>query len=480
MDMMPFGQKVKGKVNGKPWGFAPHPAGESVGPWFHATDSFQIHRFLIYSMAMETIRGPFTLKRIFQEKWDQFLAIYPTLVTWVIAYTVWKITNCREPDGLGFATFACPDHPDQTCQVPRSCKSRFCSVCAKVQVDRWVAGMNQMFPNCGHFHITFTVPSQFRELLFEKRALLNAVFAACAETLISYCAEQGFLPAITAVLHTFGSDLKRHVHIHIIISAGGLMLSGKAERYTRFMDRKRKNPKAKKRIVTVVTDNPRWVECHDFPYKVLHKRYQALLIKHLKEHILKNLKSETPDPDFRPFSDPGVMQSFFDDLKQLYKKGFFVHASGERKNLTCTVKYLGRYARRPPISELRIKDYTGEMITFEFKDYRNHERPVLYTLRTVEFIRKLVQPIPPHYFNVIRHYGLLASRVKAAYRNLTDKLLTPSANVKPAADWRERQTAYRGKDPLLCGVCGKMMAFVSAHLPNPLSLVKARFQAAYP
>ncbi|MBF0614689.1 MAG: transposase zinc-binding domain-containing protein, partial [Magnetococcales bacterium] len=74
---------------------------------------------------------PFTLKRIFQEKWGQFLAIYPTLVTWVIAYTVWKIMNCREPDGLGFSTFACPDHLDQTCQIPRSCKSRFCSVCAK-------------------------------------------------------------------------------------------------------------------------------------------------------------------------------------------------------------------------------------------------------------------------------------------------------------------------------------------------------------
>ncbi|MBF0214888.1 MAG: transposase zinc-binding domain-containing protein, partial [Magnetococcales bacterium] len=90
------------------------------------------------------------LKRIFQEKWGQFLAIYPTLVTWVIAYTVWKIMNCREPDGLGFSTFVCPDHPNQTCQIPRSCKSRFCSVCAKVQVDRWVAGMNQMFPNCGY------------------------------------------------------------------------------------------------------------------------------------------------------------------------------------------------------------------------------------------------------------------------------------------------------------------------------------------
>jgi len=101
-------------------------------------------------------------------------------------------------------------------------KSRFCSICAKVQIDKWVTNMNQLFPNCSYFHITFTVPSQFRTLLFEKRDLLNAVFTACTETLISFCKEKGFLPAITAVLHTFGSDLKRHVHIHCIVSAGGL------------------------------------------------------------------------------------------------------------------------------------------------------------------------------------------------------------------------------------------------------------------
>ena len=153
---------------------------------------------------------------------------------------------------------------------------------------------------------------------------------------------------------------------------------------------------------------------------------------------------------------------------------------GERQNLRFTVRYIGRYARRPPISELRIINYTGDMITFQFKDYHNHERPVLYTLKTVEFIRKLVRHIPPHYFNVIRHYGLLASRVKGTYKKIVDVLLPNSNKAEPAANWRERQTAYRGKDPLVCTVCRKVMAFVSAHLPNPLPAVKARFQAAFP
>ncbi len=120
------------------------------------------------------------------------------------------------------------------------------------------------------------------------------------------------------------------------------------------------------------------------------------------------------------------------------------------------------------------------MITFEFKDYRNYEKPVLYTLRTVEFIGKLVRHILPHYFNVIRHYGLLASRGKYAYKQITDKLLPLSEKVEPAADWRERQTAYRGKDPLICPIYKMIIVFVSAHLPNPLSSVMAKLRAVYP
>jgi hypothetical protein len=429
---------------------------------------------------METIgKGPFTLKRIFQENWDSFLLVYPMLVTWCIAYNVWKVMNCREPDGLGFATFACPNHPWEVCHIPKSCKSRFCSVCAKVQIDKWVADMNRLFPNCNYFHVTFTVPAQFREILFEKRSLLNAVFSASTETLLSFCAEQGFLPAITAVLHTFGSDLKRHIHIHVIISAGGLMLSGKAERFTRYRERKRRDKRAKKRKVAVVVENPKWIPWSDFPYAVLHKRYQALLIKHLKEHIRKNINSSTPDPDLKVFSDPSVMIKFFDSLINEYKDGFFVHITEERTDLKPTVGYIGRYARRPPLSEIRIKDYTGEFVTFEYKDYRNNESTVKYTLKTLEFIRILIRHIPPHYFNVIRHYGLLASRVKTKYKEITDKLLRKASDVKPAQKWRERQSAFRGNDPLLCRICQRVMVFVSAYIPKPLRMIRMEFQATF-
>ena len=429
---------------------------------------------------MEAIRkGNITLKRILGDNWEDFVSKNRSKVTFPIAYNVWKVMNCREPEGLGYATYACPDHPEQITHVPRSCKSRFCSVCAKIQVDNWVANMNRLFPNCSYFHITFTVPSQFRELLFEKRFLLNAVFSASSQTLISFAKEQGFLPAALGVLHTFGSDLKRHVHIHFVISAGGLKLSGKAERLSRFLKRKKKNPKAKKKKVTVLVDEPSWVYHSYFPHKMLRKRYQFLLIEHLKEMISAQLRSDSPDPDLNVFSDPSAVKGFFDDLKKEYKNGFYVNVSKERTEIEQTIGYIGRYARRPPLSEVRIKDYTGGWVVFEYKDYRSGGGKVLHKLRTLDFIGRLVRHIPPHGFNVIRHFGILASRVKKQYKEITDRLLNAPPRQKKAPNWRERQTVFQGKDPLVCKICGQVMQLVSHHIPNPLWRVKRQLRFAF-
>ncbi len=212
---------------------------------------------------------------------------------------------------------------------------------------------------------------------------------------------------------------------------------------------------------------------------MLQKRYQALLINHLKEWINKDIQSDNPDSDLMVFSDPAVMKSFFDDLKKEYQNGFYVNITKERHDLKSTIGYIGRYARRPPLSEVRIKDYTGDWVSFEFKDYKNNGSKVLHSLKTIEFIKKLVRHIPPHYFNLIRHYGIMASRVKAVYKKITDKILGNASGVKEAQNWRERQTAFRGQDPLVCRICQKVMVFVSAHFPNSLSAVKARMQAAF-
>ena len=154
------------------------------------------------------------------------------------------------------------------------------------------------------------------------------------ETLLSFCKERGFLPATTAVFHTFGNDLKCHIHIHFIVSAGKLKLSGKQERYPRFAKRKKKAPRASIKKVTVLEENSSWVPFSKFPYKMFQKRYQALLIKRLKEHIQSNTNSDNPDPALKVFSDSAITAAFFDGLRKEYKNGFFVHVTRTRRKFS--------------------------------------------------------------------------------------------------------------------------------------------------
>ena len=93
-------------------------------------------------------------------------------------------------------------------------------------------------------------------------------------------------------------------------------------------------------------------------------------------------------------------------------------------------------------------------------------------LRSIDFIERLTRHISPHYFNAIRHFWLLGSRVKKQYKEITDRVLESPPRVDKAPNWRERQTAFLGPDPLICTVCGKLMSFVSSHIPNPLWRVK--------
>ena len=119
------------------------------------------------------------------------------------------------------------------------------------------------------------------------------------------------------------------------------------------------------------------------------------------------------------------------------------------------------------------------MVSFEFKDYYHNGSKLLFTLKTIEFIRKLVRHIPPHYFNVIRHYGLLASRVKSKYKKITDKLSGKARDVKKHQNWQERQIDFCGENPMLCRICGKIMVFVEVHFLNPLSMVIRNLQSIF-
>ncbi|MEA3485753.1 MAG: transposase [Candidatus Aerophobetes bacterium] len=377
----------------------------------------------------------FSIKQIFKEHWENYLSQHKDSLRQDVIWTVEKMLSCRDPKRLGYHKYACPEHPDEYVIVPHSCKTRFCNSCGKVLTDKWVKRIENDFPPTGFHHICFTVPKELRELLDEYRFLLNSLFRASSQTVLSWSKERGFLPAIVSSSHTFGRALNFHPHIHMLISAGGIDLKNK-----------RLN---------------RWRSSSFIPFKMLHKRYRFLLIHDLKKTIKKYLKENSNSGKLSVFSYPGILDSFFDPL---FKINWYVHDSTQLPHEEFTVSYIVRYAKRPPLAEWRILDYdknpnSGKcMVTFSYK--KREEPEVKWTLPVEKFINLLIQHIPSKHFRCVRYYGALATRTKPLLKKALGKLFRRMNEMSKFTRWRERLSSFTGKDPLRCPICQRKMELV--------------------
>lgn len=383
----------------------------------------------------------YTIKQILKEHWEDFLFKHHHLIPVYVHAPIEKMLSCRDPKKLGYHKYSCPDHPEQSIIIPNSCKSSFCNSCGKILTDKFVAKVESNFPNMSFHHICFTVPDSLRKLLDKNRFLLNCLFKAASQTLLTYCKERHFLPLIIAALHTFGRDLKFHPHIHLLITSGGLLL-------------KNGNPINK------------WKDSPFFPFKMLHKRYRSLLIDIFKKTIKKHIQSNPCCGELSVFSHPGVLDSFFDPLLEI---NWYVHDSKALPPEDFTVAYIVRYTKRPPIAQSRILHYGPNpeidpsnpeqiWVTFSFK-LRN--QPQAYrSVQPEEFIRLLIQHILPPNFRQVRYYGALANRVRTNLTKTVFKLCRRQKQLNQSLSWQQRVVALTGKDPLACPICQRPMRLV--------------------
>ena len=269
----------------------------------------------------------YTIKQILKETWEDFVFKNINLIPHYIFTVINKMLSCRDPHILGYHKYACPEHPDQFVIVPNSCKSSFCNSCGKVLTDKFVAKIEANFPRTSFRHICFTIPDSLRELLDKNKHLLNCLFMASSQTVLSFCKEKPLLPLIISALHTYGRDIKFNPHIHLLVSCGGLLI-------------KKDGSVGKK-----------WKKHSFFPYVMLHKRYKVLLVNILKKTILKYLQDHI---EFSGLSCPFSLNNFFDHLLEI---NWYVHSSKELPSDKFTTTYICRYAKRPPIAESRILFY---------------------------------------------------------------------------------------------------------------------------
>lgn len=386
---------------------------------------------------MEYITGIITLQAIFSLYWISYCNWYKGTIREAVLENVQKILKCRTFQ-LGYHMYKCPNCSSVRL-IPHSCKSRFCSSCGKIATDKWTEERLSDVLAVGYHHLVFTVPWQLRAIcLRNRKVVLNILFAAAALSLTSWTKEYGgYIPGFYAVLHTFGSDIKLHPHLHILITAGGLSL-----------------------------DHKKWINAADnflMPEKGLKKRWRFNVINGLIKANNKGLLQ-------MPFLEKkGQYLNLRGVISAISKLTWYIYIGARLLEIGMSVKYIGRYTKKPVIAETRIIRCDARWVIFKFKDYAAGGKSSIKKMGLFTFITYLTQHIPDKYFRVVRPYGIFSNRIKGELLPLAKQLLNQPTETKKASipDWRERQFLHTGQDPLICENCAVEMILVSVCFRQP-------------
>ena len=391
--------------------------------------------------SMEFVSG-IKLRDIFLDNgnWWRFFLKHPQLIRMSIIINVLKMLVCRT-GFLGYHFFICPKCK-KSIKAPHTCKSRFCSSCGKKATDDWIKTSFNTLPDTIWQHITFTIPRIFSDFFWVNRYLFGKIPSLAAGIIQHLAKQKGFLPGIYLAIHTFGRDIKRNVHLHLSTTAGGLSPSldtwiGKAYFHH---------------------DNLKQMWRYEI-ISLFRKEYKS---GHLKlPPSLKHIKTYT---------------AFNSWLSHLYQKTWVVHLNQQSDNRKANVEYLGKYLKRPPIGETRIKAYNHSTVTFEYLDHYT-ETTAMMTLPVLEFIARLIAHIPDLNFRNIRYYGFLSNRLRGKLLPVVYKLLKMK-NVfrkKVYTPWRQMILNTFGYEPLKCRFCGTLMQLSHIIFPSKTALT-ARHQ----
>lgn len=363
--------------------------------------------------------------------WWQFFMIHGDGLRHAIIANVLKILICRTKV-MGSHVWFC-----QTCQssktVYHSCKSRFCTSCGKKATDQWVNTNIAKLPNTAWQHITFTMPKQLWNLFWLNRDILNELAPIPAQIMTELAKKKSFIPGIFMAIHSFGRDLKRNIHFHLSITLHGLTL-----------------------------DKTDWNSHRAyFHHAAIKKMWRARVLKKFLS-LYSNGKLKLP----ASLANIKSIEEFKLWLKPLHSKQWVVHLSKPNDDHNKNVKYLGRYIKRPPISETNIKTYDGEFVTYSYLDHQsNHKVEVKMTV--MEFIKRLITHIPDNNFRMIRYYNWLSNRTIGKYLPMVYEWL--NQNIAELENtrvrWRDLYIKTFGIDPLKCKNCNGMMVLGGFFFP---------------
>jgi hypothetical protein len=279
-----------------------------------------------------------------------------------------------------------------------SCRNRHCPKCQSSAAQRWLEERQADLLPVEYYHVVFTLPAPIAELAYQnKEVLYGLLFDVAAQTLMTIAADPKHLGArigATLVLHTWGSTLTHHPHVHGIVPGGGLS-----------------------------PDGSRWVACRPgffLSVRVLSRLFRRRFLQALQQaHHCGRLQF------FGDLAPLAVEERFAEWLAPLHRCEWVVYAKRPFAGPEAVLAYLSRYTHRVAISNSRLIAVDEGGVTFRWKDYRakGHTRHKAMTLDAGEFMRRFLLHVLPGGFHRIRHYGLLANGCRQASLALARELL---------------------------------------------------------
>lgn len=311
-----------------------------------------------------------------------------------------------------------------------SCRSRHCPSCQSLARAEWLADRQAELLDTQYFHVVFTVPQEIAGIACQnKAAVYDILFRAAAETLRTIAADPAHLGAeigFFGVLHTWGSNMLFHPHIHFVVPGGGIS-----------------------------RDGTRWISCRPgffLPVRVLSRLFRRLFLQYLVNAYRAGRL--TFFSSLQHLSDSA---SFLRYLAPLRTTEWIVYAKPPFAGPQQVLDYVGRYTHRIAISNNRLLSIDDGKVCFRWKDYRNDNRVRTMTLTAEEFIRRFLLHILPEGFQRIRYYGFLCNRYRehklARCRVLLGMATQPSSLGEPSDDYRDRYEALTGASLKECPAC---------------------------
>lgn len=284
-----------------------------------------------------------------------------------------------------------------------------------------------------YYHVVFTLPAAIADIAWQNKSVIyHLLFKAAAETLLTIAADPKHLGArigVTMVLHSWGSALTHHPHVHCIVPGGGISADGK-----------------------------QWIACKPgffLPVRVLSRLFRRLFLEKLNEaykagelHFFGNhLK----------LAEAGTFAQWLEPMR---KQDWVVYAKRPFAGPEAVLAYLSRYTHRVAIANSRLLALDDKGVTFKWKDYREkaRSRQKTMTLAVDEFIRRFLIHVLPTGFHRIRHYGLFANARRND--NLTKARQLLKVETQAVQTDQDKEGDKTPDNPYVCPACAAPMIII--------------------